>query len=138
MEAGTDNLEFRDTVQARRNVFRKVKAQLELNQARNVKDKKSFYKYIGDKKKATENVALLLSGAGNLVTQDMEKVEVLNVLLASVFTSKAILQVSQMQGISRRALSKEDLPLLDKDQVREYLNKLDINPQVLTGCTYKC
>lgn len=36
---------------------RKAKAQMELNLARNVKDnKKGFYKYIGDRRKTTENV----------------------------------------------------------------------------------
>jgi len=57
--------EYRDTVQACRSVVRKVKAQLELNVARVVMDnKKGFYKCTGDKRKAKENVALLLNGGG--------------------------------------------------------------------------
>ena len=42
-----------------------------------------------------ENVGPLLNGAGALVTQDMEKAEVLNAAFASVFTGKTGLQESQ-------------------------------------------
>lgn len=41
-------------------------------------NEKDFYMYIGDKRKNRENVGPLLNEAGNLVTQDMEKAEVLN------------------------------------------------------------
>lgn len=46
--------------------------------AREVKDgKKGFSKYIGSKRKVKENVGLLVSGAGELVTSDRERTEVL-------------------------------------------------------------
>ncbi|KAK4807239.1 hypothetical protein QYF61_024359 [Mycteria americana] len=105
---------FRDEV-------RKAKAYLELNLARDVKDKKNgFYKYTRDKRKARENVGSLLNGAGALVTQDMEKAEVLNALFASVFTSKTSLQESQVPETKGKVWSKEDLALVEDDQVREY------------------
>ncbi|KAK4807097.1 hypothetical protein QYF61_018438 [Mycteria americana] len=85
---------------------RKAKSQMELNLARDVKgNKKGFYKYIGDKRKARENVGPLLNEAGDLVTQDMEKAE-------------------ETWG---KVWSKEDVPLVEEDQVREYLSKLDIH-----------
>ncbi|KAK4815711.1 LOW QUALITY PROTEIN: hypothetical protein QYF61_006749 [Mycteria americana] len=62
--------EYRATVQACRNSVRKAKADLELNLSRYGKgDKKDFYKYINSKRKATENVSLLLNGAGEPVTK---------------------------------------------------------------------
>lgn len=41
-------------------------------------NKKRFYRYIADKRKARENVGPLWKGAGDLVTQNIEKAEVLN------------------------------------------------------------
>lgn len=42
-----------------------------------------------EQKETRENVFPLLNRAGNLVTQDMEKAEVLKILSISVFTGKA-------------------------------------------------
>ncbi|RMC04935.1 hypothetical protein DUI87_18111 [Hirundo rustica rustica] len=44
----------------------------------------------GTKKKTIEDVGLLLKGAGVLVTQDMDKAEVLNVFFTSAFVKKTI------------------------------------------------
>lgn len=41
-------------------------------------NKKNFFRYIISKRKARENMGLLLNGNGVLVTKDMEKAEVLN------------------------------------------------------------
>ncbi|GAB0199636.1 mitochondrial enolase superfamily member 1 [Grus japonensis] len=48
-------------------------------------NKKGFYEYINSKRKIGENVGLLLNGAGDLVTKDTAKANVLN---ASVFREK--------------------------------------------------
>ncbi|KAK4811992.1 hypothetical protein QYF61_022988 [Mycteria americana] len=91
---------------------------LELDLARDVKDnKKGFFKYIGDKRKARENVGLLLNKAGDLVTQDMEKAE-------------CHLCASQVPETRGEGWSKEDVPLVEEDQVREYLSKLNIHKSV--------
>lgn len=42
-----------------------------MNLAKDVKDKKVFYKYTGDKKKIRENVDSLFNKLEDLVTQDM-------------------------------------------------------------------
>ncbi|KAK4814759.1 hypothetical protein QYF61_026736 [Mycteria americana] len=60
---------------------------LELNLVRSVKgDEKGFCKYINSKRKTRENADLLLRGARDLVTKDMEKAEVLSAFFALVFT----------------------------------------------------
>lgn len=81
------------------------------------------------------NVSLLLNIAGDLVTTDMKKTEVLNVFSASDFTDKICLEESQAPPTTRKVWSKEELSLLEEEQVREHLNRLDV--QSSTGCILK-
>ncbi|KFV00164.1 hypothetical protein N340_13736, partial [Tauraco erythrolophus] len=77
--------EYREIVRATREQVRKTKAQIELNLARDIKgNKKSFYRYISDKRKTKENVDPLWKETGD----HMEKAEVLHDFFASVFTDK--------------------------------------------------
>lgn len=77
-----------------RDGVRKAKANLEFSLVRNVKgNKNGFYKYISRKRKIRENVGLLLDGAGDLVTKDMEKAKVFNAFFTSVFPDKTSLQL---------------------------------------------
>ena len=81
--------EYGEIIQAARDQVRKAKALIELNLARDIKgNKKSFYKYVGDKRKTRENVGTLPKETGDLVTWDMDKAEVRNDFFASVFTGK--------------------------------------------------
>ncbi|KAK4827438.1 hypothetical protein QYF61_017995 [Mycteria americana] len=89
--------------------------------------KKGFYKYLGDKRKARENVGPLLNETGHLVTQGMEKAEVLNVFFIPVFSSKTGLQESQASETRGKGWSKEDVLLVEKVQFRKYVSKLDIH-----------
>ena len=67
-----------------------------------------------------------LNGTGDMVTWDMEKSEVLNVIFASLFTNNNIFQESQAPEASEKVRSKTE-----KDQDRQYLLKL--NKQEPTG-----
>lgn len=72
--------------------MKKLKAHLELNLDKDVKDNNtSVFKYI--KTKGTEdNVGPLLNETETLVTEDTEKAELLNDTFVLVFTGKTSLQ----------------------------------------------
>lgn len=55
----------------------------------------------------------------------MEKVEILNSFFASILTSKMDLQESQAPKTGGRSGARK-IPLVEDDQVREYLSKLVI------------
>lgn len=94
---------------------------MEFNLTRDIKNsKKGLYKYIGYKRKTMGNVGSLLNERGNLGTQNMEKSEVLNADFASVFTRQCGLQESQIQEMKGKGWSKENVPLVDEDQFKEY------------------
>lgn len=79
-----------------RSLVMKVKGQLELHLMREINgNKKGLYKCTNDRRKTRENVGLLLNGAGALVSQDMEKAEMLNAFFTLVFAVKISLQHSQ-------------------------------------------
>ncbi|GAB0189099.1 mitochondrial enolase superfamily member 1 [Grus japonensis] len=108
--------EYRETVRTARDQARKAKALTELNLARDVKDKKSFYRYVSDKRKARENVGPLQNETGNLVTQDMEKAEVPNDFFASVFTSKCSSHTAWVTRGKSRDWENAELPTVGEDQ----------------------
>ncbi|GAB0209434.1 ubiquitin-associated protein 2 [Grus japonensis] len=120
--------EYRETVRAARDQVRKAKALIEISLARDVKDnKKSFYRYVSDKRRTRENVGPLWNETGDLVTQDMEKAEVLNDFFASVFTSKCLSHTAQVTEGKGRDWEHEELPTVGEDQVREYLRNLKVH-----------
>ncbi|PKU41029.1 rna-directed dna polymerase from mobile element jockey-like [Limosa lapponica baueri] len=119
---------YKNAVRVYRDETRKAKTSLELNLTSDVKvNKKGFFKYIGGKKKTRENVGPLLNETGDMVTEDAEKAELLNAFFASVFTAKASPQESQTLEVTEKVWMKEDFPLVEEDQVREQLSKLDIH-----------
>lgn len=120
--------EYKDIVHTCMNGVRKAKAQLELKLAREVKgDKKGFYKDIGSKRKAKESECSLLSGAGDLVTKEMEKAEVLNAFFASVFNGKACPQASQVPEPPSRVWGSEAVPTVEEERVKDCLTHLDMH-----------
>jgi len=81
--------EYKGLVRSCREEIRKAKAQLELRLATVVRNnKKCFYKYINNKKRANESLHPLLDARGNIVNKDEEKAEVLHAFFASVFNSQ--------------------------------------------------
>ncbi|GAB0206149.1 mitochondrial enolase superfamily member 1 [Grus japonensis] len=118
--------EYRETVQAARDQFRKAKALVEISLARDIKgNKKSFYRYVSDKKRMRENVGPLQNETGDLVTQDMEKAEVLNGFFASVFTGKCSSHTAQVT--EGRDWENAEPPTVGEDQVRDHLRNLKVH-----------
>ncbi|KFV53301.1 hypothetical protein N328_01413, partial [Gavia stellata] len=78
--------EYKNVVRFYREKIRRAKTQLELNLVTAVKsNKKCFYQYINNKRRAKENLHPLLDTGGNIVTKDEEKAEVLNAFFAFAF-----------------------------------------------------
>ncbi|CAM5107726.1 unnamed protein product [Natator depressus] len=117
--------EYKNIAQACRNEIRRAKSHLELQLARDVKsNKKGFFRYVGNKKKAKESVGPLLNEGGNLVTEDAEKANVLNAFFASVFTNK---DSSQTAALGITTWGVDGQPSVEKEVVRDYLEKLDVH-----------
>ncbi|GAB0178597.1 hypothetical protein GRJ2_000325000 [Grus japonensis] len=107
---------YRETVQAAREQVRKAKALIEISPARDVKDnKKSFYRYVSDKRRTRENVGPLRNETGDLVTQNMEKAEVLNDFFASFFTGKCLSHTAHVT--EGRDWENAEPPTVGEDQV---------------------
>ncbi|GAB0183086.1 mitochondrial enolase superfamily member 1 [Grus japonensis] len=62
---------------------------------------------------------------GDLVTQDVEKAEVLNDFFASVFTGKCLSHTAR--GTEGRDWENAEPPTVGEDQVREYLRNLKVH-----------
>lgn len=73
-------------------------------------------------RKTRENVGPLTTAARPLMTQNMEKAEVLNAFFMLVFTGKTSLQESKVLENSREVWRKENLHFVRDDQIREYLS----------------
>ncbi|CAM4534474.1 unnamed protein product [Lepidochelys kempii] len=117
--------EYKNIARACRNDIRRAKSHLELQLDRDVKsNKKGFFRYVGNKKKAKESVGPLLNEGGNLVTEDVEKANVLNAFFASVFTNKVSSQTAAL-GITK--WGRDGQPSVEIEVVRDYLEKLDVH-----------
>ena len=82
---------------------------MEMNVVRDVEDDmQGLHIYIGDKRRTRENMGPLLNKMRALVTQDMEKAEVLDVTFATAFNSSTGLQRSQLSETRGKVWSKED------------------------------
>uniref|UniRef100_K7EZY7 Reverse transcriptase domain-containing protein n=1 Tax=Pelodiscus sinensis TaxID=13735 RepID=K7EZY7_PELSI len=117
--------EFKGIARECRGVIRKAKAQMELRLAKDVKDnKKGFYRHVNKKKVIREGVRPLMDEGGNLVTDDVGKAEVLNAFFASVFTDKV---GSWTSAPSDARWDEDGQPVVGKEQVRNYLEKLNVH-----------
>ena len=79
--------DYKEAVRLHRDGVSKVKAQLDLNLARDAKkNKEGLYRYLNQKRKVQESIPHLMSDTGRLVTTDREKAEILNNFFALVST----------------------------------------------------
>jgi len=98
---------------------RKAKALTKLYLARDIKgNNKSFYRYVSDKRKTRENVGPLWKEMRDLVTQDMEKAEVISDFFASVFTGKCPSHTVKVTNSKGCFWENEEL-LTVEDQVQD-------------------
>ncbi|CAM5165400.1 unnamed protein product [Natator depressus] len=115
--------EYKNIARACRSEIKKPKSHLEVQLARDVKsNRKGFFRYVSNKKKVKESVGSLLNEGGNLVTEDVEKANVLSAFFASVFMNKVS---SQTTALGSTAWGGGDQPSVEKEVVRDYLEKLD-------------
>ncbi|CAM4640609.1 unnamed protein product [Lepidochelys kempii] len=115
--------EYKNIAQACSSEIRKTKSHLELQLARDIKsNKKGFFRYVSSKNKVKESVGPLLNEGGNLVTEDVEKANVLNAFFVSVFTNKVS---SQTTALGSTAWGGGGQPSVEKEVVQDYLEKLD-------------
>ncbi|CAM5145543.1 unnamed protein product [Natator depressus] len=117
--------EYKNIARACRSKIRKAKSHLELQLARDVKsNKKGFFRYVSNKKKVKKSVGPLLNEGGNLVTEDVEKANVLNAFFASVFMNKVS---SQTTALGSTAWEGGGQPSVKEEVIRDYLEKLDVH-----------
>jgi len=112
-----------------REATRKAKAHMELNLVIKIKkiknNKKGFFKCISGKRKARENVSLLLNEVDALIIEDTEKLlELLNTFFVSVFTLKTTPCESQTLELRERIWGKEVFTTVEKNVVRGHLDYL--------------
>jgi len=79
------------------------------------------------KPNARENVDPLWKERGDLVTQHMEKAEVLHDFCSSAFTSKCSSHVAQVAESKGRDWENEEQPTVGEDQIQDHLRNLQVH-----------
>ena len=87
--------------------------------------KKSFCKYLSSKRKGKESMVPLVRGVEELVTQDMEKTEVLNPFFASFSLARFALRPPRSPSLLALCECKA-VSTADESQVRDHLSQWDV------------
>ena len=91
---------------------------MELSLARDAQNnRKRFYRYIAQKRKAKESVPPLMDEKGELVMTDMEKAEGLSNVFSSVFPASQASQVFHFPEPIDRGWGIKVLPTVSEEQV---------------------
>ncbi|PKU48018.1 rna-directed dna polymerase from mobile element jockey-like [Limosa lapponica baueri] len=108
--------DYKNAIRVCRDEMRKAKASLVLKLARDIMvNRKGFFKYIEGKRKTRENVGPLLNETGAMVIEKAED------------AAQTSPQESQTLEVTEKAWMKKDFHLVEEDQVRDKLIKLDIH-----------
>ncbi|XP_059581920.1 uncharacterized protein LOC132249993 [Alligator mississippiensis] len=117
--------DYTTVVRGCRGAVRKAKAEMELGVATWIKDnKKSFFKYIGGKKKVPGNLGPLQDMLGNLVVTPDDKASLFNDFFASIFLNRD--QISPSARTPSGPRGGAPRPRVSEDLVRELLEGLDV------------
>ena len=119
-----------------RDRIRKAKAQMELNLARDVKDNKGFYRYIGRRGQAKESAPPLMRGNGELTSSHIQNTEVLNECFASVFMGGQASRVRPDHQPPGEGVGSGFCPTVTVEQVQVLFAKLNcksIEPDDILG-----
>jgi len=120
--------EYREIMRVAREQVREAKALTELNVARDVKgNKKDFCRNVTDRRQTREIVGPLRKEAGDLVTWDMEKAEVLKDFFVSVFNSKCSSHTAQVAEGKGWDWENEEPPSVGEDKVQDCLRNLKVH-----------
>lgn len=93
--------------------------------ARDVKGNKKGAYLAHQQQQARENLDSLKNESGDMILKDMEKDNIANAFFTLIFPGNTRLQQSQVSETGAKVQCKVHLTLVEKDQVRDYLNKLD-------------
>ena len=87
---------------------------------------KQFWKYVGSKTKSKDKINDLLDKDGNLVTEDLEKAEILNNHFASVFTVEDTSSIPTLDTNSNNLILLEDINITN-EIISKNLKELNIS-----------
>jgi len=100
-----------------RDGVREVQVQMELKLARDGKNKKRFFRYIGQKREAKEIVPSLINEKGELASSHMENAGVLNEFFASVFMVSQASNASHIPELLSKSLRSKIPPTVRAEHV---------------------
>lgn len=107
----------------------KVKVHLELNLVREMKhNMKGLFKYVNSKRKMRENAGFLFNRETALVTANAEKGEMVNIDLASVFTSKTAFWTFQIMVARDKVWRKDAFPMVEEGSEIIYTKSMHTDP----------